>query len=175
LTLFNLNGKRAFYRGISNKVATLPTMKENLSKIDAEWMLSHRKSIGKTHLLEIDSEDTIFEAIKRMTNKKLGAIIVKEKGKLVGVFSEIDYARRVKLKGISSKETSVKKVMTSPVITTPTNTPLIDCCSLFVENSFSHLPISDGEDILGVISATDVVRSLVKVTDHSSNSKLSGI
>lgn len=114
----------------------------------------------------ISPEATVFDAIKVFAEQNLGALIVTEKGVLRGLITERDYARKIILKGRSSKECQVKEVMTTKIIfVSPTDT--IDVCMEIMLNKYiRHLPVVENEKLIGIISMGDVVKSVL--TEHES-------
>ena len=104
---------------------------------------------------------TVFEAIELMANKNVGALLVMEGEKLVGIISERDYTRKVALKGKSSKETKVREIMGTPVITVPPQQPVSDCLRLMTEHRVRHLPVVEGARVIGVISIGDLVNWII--------------
>jgi len=112
-------------------------------------------------LWSVDPETLVFDALKLMAEKNVGALLVLRSKRLVGIFSERDYARRMILKGKHSKETLVSEVMTEkPICVSPDRT-LDVCMSLMTENHIRHLPVTDHETLLGVISIGDVVKEII--------------
>ena len=109
----------------------------------------------------IGPDATAYDALELMAEKEIGALLVVENGRLAGVFSERDYARKVILKGKSSKNTSVREIMSSPPISIAPNTSLHDCMVLMTKNRVRHLPVIDQETLLGVISIGDVVNAII--------------
>ena len=100
---------------------------------------------------------TVFEAIQMMAEKNVGAILVTEGGRLAGILSERDYTRKVVLKGKSSRETPVVDILSvNPVVASPKDT-VVDCMRLMTQKRVRHLPVLDGEKIVGVISIGDLV------------------
>jgi CBS domain-containing protein len=109
----------------------------------------------------ISPEATVFEAIQLMSDKNVGALLVIEKEKLVGIISERDYTRNIVLKGKSSKQTPVKEIISRNIIhVTPSHT-VEDCLRLMTDNRVRHLPVLDGESIIGVVSIGDLVNWII--------------
>jgi len=104
---------------------------------------------------------TVFDALKLMAEKEIGALMVVEAGQVVGIFSERDYARKVILKGRSSKDTPVRKIMTERVITVDPATTVEVCMGLMTDRRIRHLPVMEGDRLIGVISIGDVVKAIV--------------
>jgi CBS domain-containing protein len=103
----------------------------------------------------------VFEALQLMADKDIGALLVMDSNKLVGIFSERDYARKVILKGKSSKELAVREIMSSHIFYV---TPDITCeqaLGLMTEKRVRHLPVLDGSKLVGVVSIGDLVRSVI--------------
>lgn len=109
----------------------------------------------------IAPDATVFEAIKLMADKNVGALLVTERGKLIGVLSERDYTRKVALKGKSSKDLKVREIITErPVHVTP-NHSVEDCMRLMTEHRVRHLPVLDADQIKGVVSIGDLVNWII--------------
>jgi CBS domain-containing protein len=109
----------------------------------------------------IGSHQTVFEALERMAEKNCGALLVIDDERLVGVFSERDYARKGILQGRKAKSTSVKEVMTSGVYTVTPNQDMNDCMNLMSSKKIRHLPVMDGESIVGLLSIGDIVTAVM--------------
>src|SRR6266568_3962515 len=109
----------------------------------------------------IAPEVTVFDAIQMMADKNVGALLVTEKGKLVGIISERDYTRKVALKGRSSKQTAVKEILSEQIIqVTPTHT-IEECMRLMTDHRIRHLPVLEGDKIVGVVSIGDLVNWII--------------
>src|ERR1022692_1655060 len=104
----------------------------------------------------ISPEACVYNAIEIMADKCVGALLVISEGKLVGVVSERDYARKVILEGKSSKETQVKEIMTSPAIFVTPDQTIQDCMKIMTDKHIRHLPVVEDGRILGVISVGDL-------------------
>jgi len=104
---------------------------------------------------------TVFEALQLMAEKDVGALPVMDQGKLVGIFSERDYARKVILLGKSSKKTFVREIMTPHVIYATPDMTNDQGLALMSAKRIRHLPVVDGEDMVGMISIGDLVRSII--------------
>jgi CBS domain-containing protein len=104
---------------------------------------------------------TVYAALQLMAEKEIGALLVLAEGKLVGIFSERDYARKVILHGKTSAETQVGEIMTPDVVTVSPDQTIADCMALMTEKRFRHLPVVEGDQILGVISIGDVVKAII--------------
>jgi CBS domain-containing protein len=113
-------------------------------------------------LFSVTSETTVYNALVEMANKNIGAVLVMDEGKLSGIFSERDYARKIVLKGLHSDDTLVKDVMTSNVITIDLEDKLEMAMQIMSEKHIRHLPVMEGEKLSGIISINDVVSSIIQ-------------
>jgi CBS domain-containing protein len=109
----------------------------------------------------------VYVALALMAEKDVGALLVMELGRLVGVFSERDYARKVVLKGKSSPQTPVREVMTAPVVTVPPGQTLEGCMALMTERRIRHLPVLAEGRVVGVVSIGDVVKAALDAKDFT--------
>ena len=104
---------------------------------------------------------TVYEALQIMAERNIGALLVLESGKVEGIFSERDYARKVALQGKPALETPVREVMTSKVIGVEQNRTIDECMALMTEKRIRHLPVLDGDRLIGIISIGDVVKEVI--------------
>lgn len=109
----------------------------------------------------IAPEATVYQALERMAEKDVGALLVLDQGKLVGILSERDYARKVVLKGKFSKDTLVREIMTETVFCVRPEQTIEECMTLMTNRRVRHLPVVVGDQVIGVISIGDVVKALI--------------
>ncbi len=109
-------------------------------------------------------QDSVFDALKRLADHNVGAMVVMDGTQLAGIFSERDYTRKIALAGRSSKDTPVKDIMTPDVLTVSPQTSTNDCMVLMSQKKIRHLPVVDGGKVLGMISIRDIMDDIIK--DH---------
>ena len=115
-------------------------------------------------VFQVSPSTTVFEALKLLAEHGVGAMVVMEQGKLVGVVSERDYTRKVALLGKNSKETRVAEIMTREVITVTPATRTLACMTLMSQKNIRHLPVLEGSTVLGMISIRDIMNDII--ADH---------
>ena len=123
--------------------------------------LFNNRAGSSATLWSVTPDDTVFEAIKVLAEKGVGALIVMEKGKLVGILSERDYTRKIALEGKNSKETKVRDIMTSNVLTVSPRTRTHECMAIMSEKNFRHLPVVDGDVVVGMLSIRDLMNDII--------------
>lgn len=116
-------------------------------------------------VFSLSPQDSVFEALRRMADHDVGAMMVlDEHGRLIGVFSERDYTRKIALMGKSSKDTPVRDIMTANVITVSPQTDTRDCLALMSQKKIRHLPVMDSGKVMGMISIRDITSDII--ADH---------
>jgi CBS domain-containing protein len=110
---------------------------------------------------------TVYEALQVMADKDVGALLVMENGRLVGIFSERDYARRVILEGKSSKTASVDDLMARRVVTVSPDERILDCMKLMTTQHIRHLPVLENDEVVGIVTIGDVVRKVISDQDFT--------
>lgn len=109
----------------------------------------------------VDPNATVFDALQLMAEKEIGALVVMEGVRVVGIVSERDYARKVILHGRASATTLVKEIMTTPVVHTYPEQPIEECMALMTEKRTRHLPVMSSGELVGIISIGDLVKSII--------------
>jgi CBS domain-containing protein len=118
---------------------------------------------AKAHqsVFTITPADSVFDAVKLMSEKNIGALLVTEGEEVVGIITERDYARKIILMSRSSKETPVREIMTSAVMYVHPSQTSEECMMLMTENRLRHLPVMDGNKLIGLISIGDLVKAII--------------
>lgn len=114
-----------------------------------------------TEVWSVKPDDIIYDAIKLMADKGIGALLVMEDGKLVGIVTERDYARKVVLEGKSSREARIHEVMTTKVLCVPPERTIDECMALMTDKRIRHLPVLNHKQVVGFISIGDLVKAVI--------------
>jgi CBS domain-containing protein len=115
-----------------------------------------------TTVRSIGPEETVYEAIRQMAEHGIGALLVVEDAKPVGLLSERDYSRKVILHGLRSRETTVRAIMSSPLLTISPDASVQQALSIMTEKYIRHLPVADGSGVLGMVSIGDLVKAVIQ-------------
>ena len=121
-----------------------------LKNTDAPWSLHPQESV--------------FDALQTLASHDVGALMVMDEGRLVGILSERDYTRKIALLGKSSRDTRVADIMTAKVLTVAADSRTEDCMALMSQKKIRHLPVLDGDQVLGMISIRDIMDEII--ADH---------
>ena len=116
---------------------------------------------GKAPLITVAPTATVYDALSLMATHDVGALVVLEDGRLAGMFSERDYARKVILQGKASKELAVSDIMTPRVLGVGPDDSVEACMSLMTDKRIRHLPVLDGDAVIGIVSIGDIVKALL--------------
>ncbi len=110
----------------------------------------------------LSPDDSVYQALEMLAECNVGALMVLQTDKLVGIFSERDYTRKIALAGLSSKDTKVREIMTSQVLTVTPKTSTDDCMALMSQKKIRHLPVVDGSKVVGMVSIRDLMDDIIK-------------
>lgn len=126
--------------------------------VDARKLLEHKGS----KVITVEAVASVYDALQRMADNNVGALVVMDGDRLVGIFSERDYARKVVLKNKFSRDTSVREIMTAnPILVTP-ESEVRECMRLMTDHQVRHLPVVDNGRLVGIISIGDVVKWIIE-------------
>jgi CBS domain-containing protein len=122
------------------------------------------KKRNYVEIYSVSPDATVFDAIKLLADKGVGAIMVMEEGKLVGIFSERDYTRKIAIHGKNSRETFVRDIMTAPVLYVTPEHRTRECMALMSDKNIRHLPVLEGGKVVGMLSIRDLMNDII--ADH---------
>ena len=126
-------------------------------------MAKVRQILGsRKGVFTVEPQSTVLSALQIMAEKNIGGVLIAESGKLLGIFTERDYARKVTLKGRNSKETPIGDVMTKNPITVGMDATIEECMGIMSGKKIRHLPVVDGDQMIGVISIGDLVKYIIE-------------
>ena len=124
-------------------------------------LVNHLLDNKGRHVISVAPDTSVLDAIKLMAEKAIGSLVVMEDDKLVGIVSERDYARKVIIKGRSSKSTSVAEIMTPNVVTASGSNTVNECMNLMTDKKIRHLPVVEDDRVIGMISIGDLVEAII--------------
>ena len=109
-------------------------------------------------VLEIEADATVLDAVRRMVEANVGSLLVAEGGRVVGIFTERDYLRRVALERRDDEATAVRAVMSAPLVVVTPETPIDECMAVMTDRHIRHLPVVSAGDVVGLVSIGDLVK-----------------
>ena len=130
-----------------------------MSSTRVRQLLTSKRTNGP--VWSVAPSDTVYHALELMAERNVGALVVLEGERLVGMLSERDYARKVILKGLASRQTAVGDVMTREVVTVGLDHSVDDCMQRMTTGRFRHLPVLDGDRVVGIVSIGDLVAAII--------------
>ncbi len=122
-----------------------------------------------SHCYSVSPQTSVFEAIQMMADKNVGALLVTENNKLIGIISERDYTRKVILKGKASKDTAVREILSGHVFSVTPAQTVEECMRIMTDQRIRHLPVLDGDKIAGVVSIGDLVNAIISTQTSTIN------
>ena len=131
------------------------------SSVPVSALLHHKGAA----LWSIAPEATVFEAIKLMADKNIGSLLVLSSDRLLGVFTERDYTRKIALQGKTSKATQVREILSGKIVSVTPHQTVEECMRLMTENRVRHLPVMDGAKVVGLVSIGDLVNWTISAQD----------
>ena len=110
------------------------------------------------HVLVIDAEASVFEAVQEMVERNVGSLLVTEGGEITGIVTERDYLRRVTLEGRTDRETPVREIMSSPLVVVTPDTTIDECMAVMTDRRIRHLPVVEDDEVVALVSIGDLVK-----------------
>lgn len=118
-------------------------------------------------IVSITPDATVYDALQVMAGANTGAVLVQEKGQMIGIFTERDYARKVTLKGKTAQTTLIREIMTTAMITISPEQSLEECMEMMTHSRIRHLPVMDSGRLVGMVSQGDVVKAIIDFKDST--------
>lgn len=112
-------------------------------------------------IFSVKPDQTVYDALKVLSEKDIGAVLVMENDKLAGIFTERDYARKIILKGFFSKESNVREIMTKDLFVVSPDTDIFECMQLMTDKHIRHLPVIENNKVIGIVSIGDIVNAVI--------------
>ena len=116
---------------------------------------------GVTSTVVVSPKDTVYRALQLMAENNVGSVVISEGGRMVGIFTERDYCRKIILMGRSSLNTPIEEIMTKNMITVGPTQPLEECLELMTKYHIRHLPVQEGDKLIGLVSMRDVMETII--------------
>jgi CBS domain-containing protein len=122
---------------------------------------------NNSNIIQVDAADPVIKAVELMAAQNFGSVVVKSDGQFVGIFTERDVLNRVVAKRLDTERTTVKQVMSAPVVCCQKETTISECKSIMTKKKLRHLPVVDGSELLGMVSAGDILAYEANEQEHT--------
>ena len=143
----------------SSSEVKAPAHHESMAMVETVRTILKNKG---NQVWSLSPEDSVYDAVALMADKSVGALMVLSNGRIEGILSERDYARKVVLRDRASKDTPVRDIMTTKVVTVTPDRTIPQCIALMHEHGIRHLPVVEGRKVIGVLSVRDLLRAVVE-------------